>query len=51
MNQDAEVKNKRAYVAPVLRPIELITEEVLVENCKVWSGACYDNGYQPADGS
>jgi hypothetical protein len=50
MNANTEVV-KQVYVAPVLRPIELITEEVLVDNCKVWDGNCYDNGNLPVDGS
>jgi hypothetical protein len=35
MSQEVETIKKRQYVAPTLRSIELITEEVLADNCKV----------------
>lgn len=37
MNQNAEITGKVPYVTPSLRPIELITDEVLSTNCKVVS--------------
>lgn len=39
MMQEIETMKKLPYVAPTLRPIELITEEVLADNCKV-DGVC-----------
>ena len=41
MTQENEKPGKLPYVAPSLRPIELMTDEVLSSNCKV-EGVCED---------
>ena len=45
MIENAESTSKLPYVTPSLRSIELITEEVLADNCKVEGMiACDDVG-------
>ena len=47
MGPDIEKESKLPYVRPSLRAIELITEEVLADNCKVEGLiACDDVGGQ-----